>query len=156
MAAGIPLFLIGLFTFTNKGILSVTAQDIFSPCVAGLPSVTLTLSTSYLPFFLVSSNRPLFDALFNRVLMGKVRLLQRPFTHQTLFKVSNTLPSQVRALINASFCLLQYVCCCFARPVALCYSLHSLVAACSSLYDSSSVSFSSSLEFAVEESSSMW
>ena len=58
--------------------------------------------------------------------------------------------------MNGSFSLLQYFLCCFAGPFALCYSSLSLVAACSSLYSSSSVSFSSSLEVAVEESNETW
>lgn len=150
VAAGITFFLIGLFIFTNKGILSITVQEILS-----LLSSTL-YSTSYLPFLLMFFNWPLSDTLFNCVVMVKVRLLWRPFSHQTLFKVSNTLTSYVCALINALFFLLQYVWCCFAQPVAVCYSLLSLGAACFSLCDSSSVSFSSSLEFAVKESSSTY
>lgn len=64
------------FTFTKTEILVVTAQETFS-------LNWLTLSTSYLPFFPVSTNGPLLDDLFYCVLMGQVGLLKRSFTNQS-------------------------------------------------------------------------
>lgn len=110
-----------------------------------------TVSISYLPFFPVSPHRPLLDALFGCVLVGLVGFLQRTFTNQSYLNSAVHEPHE-----SVSFSLLQYCWCCFAGPLAVCCSSVSPVAACSSLYGSSSVSFSSSLEFAAEESRRRW
>lgn len=70
---GITAVLIRPFTFTETEILILTALETFS-------LNWFTLSTSYLPFFPVSSNRRLLDDLFHCVLIG---LLERPFTNQS-------------------------------------------------------------------------
>lgn len=106
--------------------------------------------TPDLPFFPVSPHRPLLDASFDCVLIGQVGFLLR-ITSFRLVEYQWCL-NQIRV----SFCLLQHCWCCFAGPLAVCYSSVSLVAGCSFLYDSSSVSSSSWLEFAVEVSRRMW
>lgn len=99
----------------------------------------------------------IFSCVFQQASLGWSLSLCSHWTPGKTVHLSVWVDETVCELISGSWSLLHYSWCRFSGLWSVCFSSLSLVAVCSSLSDSSGVSFfSSSLELAVEESRSMW